>query len=360
MDYATLQTLVADTLARTDLASNIPNFINGAILSLERGYFESPTGRILAHNWRHMKTQVIKSLVAGDYLIENPVLNYKNIDSAFLLDINNTKHPLAKVGYDVAMSLSSDLANDKSTPKYITESPIEDKLTVARGSVSDLKVATPIFNYKIGSAIYTSVASETSLASGIVPSGKWGGWLFSINPLGTITSTACTANTTGFNTEALALAALPSVPVNNVGVFYLSVLGKTGQAFTPGTDGLEGGTSGNVAAKTNYYIIDKAPITKLLIRPTCDQAYTLYLQGRQFSPVLDGIIYTTNTWTESYWDLVLYGACLEAAPFLISDTRIPVWQSCFYRKLFEIIMSERQEEVGSFSFNMLSVDPLED
>ena len=132
----------------------------------------------------------------------------------------------------------------------------ELSLALSRGT-TDTNVASSWFRFKIAGEYYSknSVAAGTALAVGTIPQDKWGIYRFTIQTDGTITSTAAAANfTTGYTTEAVAIAALPAVPGGEEEMGYVTVQTKTGQTFVGGTDGLFGGSSGNVANATNYYI----------------------------------------------------------------------------------------------------------
>jgi len=120
---------------------------------------------------------------------------------------------------------------------------------------TDTQVASAAFQYAIGNAHYKKaiVAAGTALAAGTIPINKWGLYLFSINAGGTIACTAAAANfTTGYASEALAIAALPATPANSVSMGYVTVQTKVGTTFVGGTDSLNGGGSGNIANATNY------------------------------------------------------------------------------------------------------------
>ena len=73
-------------------------------------------------------------------------------------------------------------------------------------------VASGAFGYNISGTPYTktAVAAGTALAAGTIPQNKWGIYLLSINAAGTIAVTPGAGNATGYNTEALAIAALPA------------------------------------------------------------------------------------------------------------------------------------------------------
>lgn len=135
---------------------------------------------------------------------------------------------------------------------------------LSRGS-TDTRVASIAFAYQIPQASATTkaaVAAGTALAAGTIPQDKWGIYRYSIATGGTINSTAGAANFgAGYATEALAIAALPSVPASEWNMGYVTVQTKVGSAFIGGTDALFGGASGNVANATNYYTGFSAPWT---------------------------------------------------------------------------------------------------
>lgn len=123
-------------------------------------------------------------------------------------------------------------------------------------------VANVAFDFQIGAAAAlvntfkkkAAVAAGTALAAGTIPQDKWGLYLFSIAANGTITSTAAAANfTTGYATEAAAIAALPATPASSAAMGYVTVQTKVGTTFIGGTDDLNGGAAGNIANATNYY-----------------------------------------------------------------------------------------------------------
>lgn len=57
---------------------------------------------------------------------------------------------------------------------------------------------------------------------------------------------------------------------------------------------------------------------------------------------------TTNWFTENAADALLYGAVLEAQPFLMNDKRIPVWSELFTQSV-NTIMDDDEEENHSGS-----------
>ena len=75
-----------------------------------------------------------------------------------------------------------------------------------------------------------------------------------------------------------------------------------------------------------------------LIGPTPDQAYPFEILYYEL-PALLSTTNQTNWLTEYAPQLILYGALLEATPFLKNDERIEVWKS-FYQDALQAINSE--------------------
>jgi hypothetical protein len=92
-------------------------------------------------------------------------------------------------------------------------------------------------------------------ALGTIPANKWGLVAVDVVGNGTITLVSAAANyTTGYATEALAIAAIPAVTAGNARVCYATVLASA-STFIFATDSLAGGVTGNPATTTNYYSI---------------------------------------------------------------------------------------------------------
>lgn len=89
-------------------------------------------------------------------------------------------------------------------------------------------------------------------ALGTIPASTWG--LIALESDGTTMtfSSAAASFTTGYTTEALAIAALPARLTVKARVGYVTILASASTWIT-GTDALAGGASGNPATTTNYY-----------------------------------------------------------------------------------------------------------
>lgn len=107
---------------------------------------------------------------------------------------------------------------------------------------------------------FSSLAAQANQATGAlgtVPAGKWA--IIGVERVGagTTTFTSGASNyTTGYNTEALAIAALPAQTADRVRVGYITVQADAAQPFIFGTDAFAGGSTGNQAQATNYYNTD--------------------------------------------------------------------------------------------------------
>ena len=75
-----------------------------------------------------------------------------------------------------------------------------------------------------------------------------------------------------------------------------------------------------------------------LVGPTPDQDYPFEVLYYELPPLLSDVV-QTNWLTEYAPQLILYGALLEATPFLKNDERIQVWQG-FYDRSLQAINNE--------------------
>ena len=105
-------------------------------------------------------------------------------------------------------------------------------------------------------AAFSALSNQSFGALGTVPADTWALVAFDQVGAGTVTLVSAAANyTTGYATEALAIAAIPAVTAANARTAYLTLKTKAATAFIFATDSLAGGATGNVASVTNYYSI---------------------------------------------------------------------------------------------------------
>lgn len=99
-----------------------------------------------------------------------------------------------------------------------------------------------------------AVAAGTALgALGTIPASTWGVIAVDVATGGTISYVSGAANyTTGYSTEADAIAALPARVTAKARLGYITVKASA-STWVAGTDALAGGATGNPATTTNYY-----------------------------------------------------------------------------------------------------------
>lgn len=154
---------------------------------------------------------------------------------------------------------------DGASPPFVydvvanTSTPIGYDTPVTLLSASGASVAYSAFTYTTTNStfditVHTAVAGTAALAAGTIPVDTWGVYRFKNNTSGVVSATAGAANfTTGYASEAAAIAAVPSATtVNDRG--YITVKTAAGQTFVGGTDGLQGtGVGAHPASATHYY-----------------------------------------------------------------------------------------------------------
>lgn len=113
---------------------------------------------------------------------------------------------------------------------------------------TNTNVAYPFFRYCISATGYRALASAAGVAltATTVPTGKWGLFGWEIGTDGTIHQKDAAANSTGYDSEALALAAIPTATASHVLFMYITVMKSDGN-FVGATTAL------NAANTTVYY-----------------------------------------------------------------------------------------------------------
>lgn len=126
---------------------------------------------------------------------------------------------------------------------------------LGRGS-TDTAIASGAFRFIItgqaASEAKAAVTTGTAIGAQTVPASLWASYALDIATGGTITVTAAALNTTGYATEALAIAAVPARVTAKARMGYITVLASA-STWVAATDALQGGSSGNPATTTNYY-----------------------------------------------------------------------------------------------------------
>lgn len=89
---------------------------------------------------------------------------------------------------------------------------------------------------------------------------------------------------------------------------------------------------------------DAVPNLQWLVRPAPSVDCNIILTAYQYSPYLDGVIYTSNWWITNNSDILLYASLVEAEPYLKRDDRIATWKTLLTEKLNDLLMAEGEEE----------------
>lgn len=133
--------------------------------------------------------------------------------------------------------------------------------TLSRGTTVTLAVSASFIAIN---GVIASVTAETAKAFGslgTIPTATWG--LIAVERIANATTSFVSAAdnyTTGYATEALAIAAMPAQSADKAVVGYLTILAAS-PGWVAGTDALAGGTGGTPATTTNYYSIPGAADT---------------------------------------------------------------------------------------------------
>ena len=121
---------------------------------------------------------------------------------------------------------------------------------------TDTRVGTAAVLFTILGVPVVKAVSDAGTAFGAlgtIPASTWGIIALEVVAAGTVTFQSGAANyTTGYATEALAIAALPKQTTVEAQMGYVTILASA-STWIAGTDALAGGSTGNPATTTNYY-----------------------------------------------------------------------------------------------------------
>lgn len=68
---------------------------------------------------------------------------------------------------------------------------------------------------------------------------------------------------------------------------------------------------------------------RLYFYPAVEAGAVIYLDYWEEVPDLASGTQESNTFTTYYSNILLYASCLEAAPYLVDDERVPTWQTAY-------------------------------
>jgi hypothetical protein len=89
---------------------------------------------------------------------------------------------------------------------------------------------------------------------------------------------------------------------------------------------------------------DVSPTMLFKVWPECDQAYTLNAIAYQYSPALDGVLYSTNWLTENASDVLLFGALVEYAIFSPAETRVEIWKERWNEAVWSLYQAQKKSQ----------------
>jgi hypothetical protein len=176
-------------------------------------------------------------------------------------------HATFKTAADAVETLVEELGADHATFKTVTDE-IKALINQIRNHIDYRLSGNPgfaidtNFDVKNGNAISyfngglaKSLAANTNFDTGTaatIATTKWGAALLSITSGATATVTWFTNAGAGYNSEALAIAAMTDPGATQTLLGYVTVQ-AAGATWTAGTDALTTGTGGTPATATNYY-----------------------------------------------------------------------------------------------------------
>lgn len=127
--------------------------------------------------------------------------------------------------------------------------------TLAIGTTVTLAATANVIQINGVRTALAALTAQAFGALGTIPADTWGIIALERVAAGTASFLSGAANyTTGYATEAAAIAALPAQSSDKVMVGYVTIL-ASGDGWVAGTDALAGGTGGNPAEDTNYYSV---------------------------------------------------------------------------------------------------------
>ena len=102
---------------------------------------------------------------------------------------------------------------------------------------------------------------------------------------------------------------------------------------------------------------DITPTQNFVLWPASDASYTLTLICYQYSPYLDGVIYTSNWWTANHPEALVFAGLVEAEAYLKQDERMNTWKERLDGILAAIAGNQKDERWAGSPQNIRFYDP---
>jgi hypothetical protein len=158
-----------------------------------------------------------------------------------------------KTSLDTTNTLATEL-KDIVDSIYTNNSGTAVKTSPTLAGGTTVTLGSAAFQYAINGVSYYKAAANTAFTAtdhDVATGSKWASYRISVGTSGTITITISAAN--DYDTEALAIAAVPAVPSGECDMGYITIQSTSGAIWDATTDALTGGTGGTPAEATNYY-----------------------------------------------------------------------------------------------------------
>lgn len=135
--------------------------------------------------------------------------------------------------------------------------------TLSNGTTVTLAASASVISINGVSAVVAALTAQAFGSLGTIPQNTWG--LIKVQRVlaGTCTFVSAANNyTTGYATEALAIAAMPATTADRVAIGFITISSTHASGWVAGTDAMLGQTGGNPATSTNFYsFIGAADVT---------------------------------------------------------------------------------------------------
>lgn len=190
-----------------------------------------------------------------------------------------------------------------ATPISYGDNPV--RLTISGSADTEVQTDT---GFTLINGVFNSVGlASLALPAGTIPANQWGVYRVSVDGTGVFTIAAGAANyTTGYGSEAAAIAARPAVPTNNYDLGYFTLQTAVGLTFVAGADALQGGASGNPARDTNYYAGNPAEPWQAFGQPVVYSGSVFFIAANVVTPSGVTNARSTIVWSEPNFPLIGY------------------------------------------------------
>jgi hypothetical protein len=108
----------------------------------------------------------------------------------------------------------------------------------------------------------------------------------------------------------------------------------------------------------SVFTTDGFPGMEFVLWPTCDQAYTLDVQAYQYSPALDGVIYSRNWLTDNAPDILLFGALVESGLYFGADSQIKEWEARWLEAVWTLYAAQNKAKYSGSHIHTKFPNPI--